>query len=139
MTRSKPDWAPRFLEELRRLGTIRHACESVGCSRTNVYQRRDGDKAFAAALADAHEDFTDLLDAEGFRRAVVGVDDPILHQGVVVATVKKYSDSILIMMLKARRYQDVTRHEHSGAVIHTVEIHHDGPAGEDEGVPGGDA
>ncbi len=37
------------------------------------------------------------------RRAVEGVDEPRFHDGQICGHVRKYSDTLLIFMLKARR------------------------------------
>ena len=57
----------------------------------------------ASAWADALEEAADALLAEAWRRATEGVEEPIMHQGQVVTTVRKYSDLLLIFLLKSAR------------------------------------
>lgn len=71
-TTSSPDWAVPFLAALRDVGTILGACRAAGVSRSAVYDRRDGDAAFARALAEAIEDATDDLEQEARKRAKDG-------------------------------------------------------------------
>ncbi len=61
-----------------------------------------------------------LREDEADRRAVDGVDRGIYHQGFLVATEKKYSDSLLALMLKAGnpdKYADRQQVAHSGVVL----------------------
>ena len=120
--RSGPDWAPRFLEHLSRVGVISHAAELAGCSRDGVYTRRDADPEFAAAMHQALEHHTQLLEQEAIRRAVEGVERPVFHQGQQCGTIREYSDTLLIFKLKARRpevYRDNVQHIHTGQLHHT--------------------
>lgn len=59
------------------------------------------------------------LEAEARRRAMDGVDEPVYHKGEVVGHVRKYSDTLLIFLLKAHRphkYRDNYKIEHGGQV-----------------------
>jgi len=92
-----------FCEALAMGVTVATAAQSVGMSRSGAYKQRESDPAFAAAWREAYEASTELLEAEAFQRAmgrdeVVGVDKD--GQPVVV---RKYSDLLLIFLLKARR------------------------------------
>jgi hypothetical protein len=44
----------------------------------------------------------DALEREAWRRAVEGFDEPVHYQGEVVGYVKKYSDRMLELLLKAK-------------------------------------
>jgi len=51
------------------------------------------------------------------RRARDGVEEPIFHQGKNVGTVRKYSDTLLIFLLKSHkpeRYNPPQKQEHTG-------------------------
>jgi hypothetical protein len=137
---SGPDWVPRFLGALRVSGNITAACAQTGVGRRTVYSRRDSDQDFAAQLHDAIEESTDLLEQEARRRAHDGVDEPVVYQGelmgtwvkggMVVAqgtpgaalvplTIKKYSDQLLVQLLKAHRpekYRERYEVQHGGRV-----------------------
>jgi hypothetical protein len=64
---------------------------------------------------DAIEAGADVLEAEAWRRAVEGVERPIVSGGKVVTTVREYSDTLLIFLLKGRRPEKYARFEVSGA------------------------
>lgn len=95
-------------------GIVTGAAELVGVSRRRLYSERDSDREFAAAWAEAVERGIELLEAEAFRRAHDGVDEPQFYQGVVCGTVRKYSDALLIFLLKSKRpavYRDYAKVE----------------------------
>jgi hypothetical protein len=69
--------------------------------RSTLYLRRRPDESFADAMADALETGTDLLENEALRRAKEGVAR--FYEGEVCGYVRKYSDTLLIFLLKARR------------------------------------
>jgi hypothetical protein len=58
---------------------------------------------FKAAFEQAAEDATDLLEEEARRRAVEGVPEPHFYEGVACGYVQKYSDSLLMFLLKGKR------------------------------------
>lgn len=118
--RSRPDWAPRFLEALCETANISAACAAAGVkSRQTVYTRRDSEPDFAVAMAEALEVATDTLELEARRRAKDGCDRPVFHQGIQCGTVREYSDTLMIFLLKAHRpekFRDRLDLRHSGRV-----------------------
>ena len=73
---------------------------------------------FAAQWREALEEGTDLLDAEARRRAVTGIDKPVFYKGEVVGSITKYSDKLLMFLLKAHRpqkFRDGGEVKHTGA------------------------
>ncbi len=89
----------------------------AGIGRTTVYARRAEDADFASEWDDASELAVDQAEAEMFRRAVHGVDKPIYQNGKQVGTIREFSDTLLIFLLKGRRsevYGTKARHEISG-------------------------
>jgi hypothetical protein len=100
-TPTKRDWAPRFLNALAKSGVILHACKALKVTRSNVYERRDNDTDFAAALARALEDACDALEIVARRRAI------------------KKSDGLLQFLLRAHRpekFRENHKVEHTGRV-----------------------
>ena len=72
---------------------------------------------FAAEWEDAVESGTDLMEDEMRRRAVEGVDEPKFHDGQICGYARRYSDTLLIFMLKARRpekFKDRAEVAHKG-------------------------
>lgn len=64
---------------------------------------RERDTAFAEQWDAAVEAGTDVLEDEALRRAKDGTNEPVFYQGVRCGLVRKYSDTLLIFLLKARR------------------------------------
>lgn len=93
----------RFLKKLAETGNVSAAARAAGASRSRIYQLKAKSPSFAADWADALETATDALDAEARRRAMDGVETPRFHQGQIAGTVKKYSDSLLMFLLRAHR------------------------------------
>ena len=123
----------RFLTALAETGIVSVAAKIAGTSRTRVYELRNRDEAFAAAWEDAEERAADALEAEAFRRAVVGVPVPLVSVGKIVRddegqplVIRQFSDSLLITLLKARRperFKDraVIEHDISDRVAERLE------------------
>lgn len=94
--------------------------------RRTVYDHRTRDENFARAWDEALEEACDLLEAEARRRGVEGIDKPVYHEGVKVDTIKQYSDTLLIFLLKGARphkYRDNHRHEVVGKDGGPVQVH----------------
>jgi hypothetical protein len=119
-------WKEPFLEALRRVPVVQHACDAVGILRCTAYRARISDKDFAEAWEDAMEAGVDEAEREAFRRAVQGYEEPVIYQGIVSQTalrdakgevvrdaageivavpltVRKYSDALMGLILKGRR------------------------------------
>ncbi|MBZ0145135.1 MAG: terminase [Rhodocyclaceae bacterium] len=104
-----------FLAALARTGNVSEAARAARCDRGCYYDWRENDEAFKAAAAAALEEAADLLEAEARRRAADGVREPIFYRGRKVATVLRYSDTLLIFLLKGIRPEKFReRHELSG-------------------------
>ena len=114
----KRDWKPAFLEVVRETGNVTLAAQHVGQSRNQVHDVRQRSKRFAAQWDDALEEATDLLEAEAWRRAVIGVEKPRYYKGEVVGSTKKYSDPLLMFLLEAydpQMFGDGVKVEQPGA------------------------
>lgn len=110
----KRDWRVAFLTHLADGGHVRASAKAAGVARSTVYDERERNPAFAAAWVDALEESTEQLEREAIRRAAEGVEEPVFYLGKKVATVRKYSDTLLIFLLKGRRptvYRDHMTHE----------------------------
>lgn len=111
MTRSQSrQLKEAFLERFRQHGNLTWACREAGIKwRETVYGWQEHDDDFAAKFRSAEVEATEVMEYEAHRRGVLGVPKPVFHQGVQVATVQEYSDTLLIFMLKARnpaKYRD---------------------------------
>jgi len=105
----------KFIEHLSSTGNVTLAAQLAGIGRTVLYEIRNEDAEFAHAWEDALEQSTDRLIEEARRRAYEGVEEPQFYQGDVCGYVRKYSDSLLMFLIKGRRPQYATeRRELSG-------------------------
>ena len=91
-----------FCEVLASGCTVSEAAKAVALTRRTAYNERDRDKAFADAWEDAYEAGTDVLEAEAARRAS-GYTEIRIDKNGNAREVTRYSDLLLIFMLKARR------------------------------------
>jgi hypothetical protein len=123
-------WTDAFLAALRDMPVLGHACDAVGIDRVTAWRRRQADPEFDAAVEDAIEKGIDTAEAEAYRRAVVGWQEPVVDKGrlawryrrvvgeggeerfepvlddsgqPVPLTVPKRSDALLQFVLKGRR------------------------------------
>lgn len=77
------DWKPAVLAALREVPVLRHATDATGVHRDTVLKARKDDPDFAIAYDEAMEAGVDKAEQEAFRRAVVGFEEPVIHQGSV--------------------------------------------------------
>lgn len=106
-----------FLHWLARTGNVTRAAEKAKVNRTHMYQVRQEDETFAAAWQEATVIAVERLELEARRRAEQGVLEPVYYQGEKVGAVRKYSDTLLIFLLKAHKpekYRDHASLELSG-------------------------
>jgi transposase-like protein len=89
-----------FLETLANVGNVTLAAKEAGISRVTLYARRKQEERFALAWDDAEKQAADVLEAEARRRACVGVLEPVHYQGQRVDEVRRYSDTLLIFLMK---------------------------------------
>lgn len=98
-------------------GSVTRACEAIDVARLTAYRWREADAEFAKAWDDAKRAGLDALEDEALRRAYEGYDKPIVHQGVITDTVREYSDTLAIFLLKGgkpEKYRDNARVELTG-------------------------
>jgi len=116
-TLHEPDKKAKFLAALTEANSIGKAAAAAGIGRRTAYDWRDKDPDFAAAWDVAYEVGTDNLEDEATRRGRDGVDEPVYYQGAVCGTIRRYSDTLLLAQLKARRpdkYRERTSTELTG-------------------------
>ena len=93
----------KFLEHLREGWTATKAAALAGVDRVTVYGWRSDDEIFAKDWNDAVEAGVDCLEDEAMRRAVKGVEEPVFGKEDIKGYVTKYSDPLLIFLMKGRR------------------------------------
>jgi hypothetical protein len=92
-----------FLGSLAEGRTASGSARIAGRPRPYFYVHKKNDPNFSAAWDEAETAGTEFMEDEARRRAVEGVDKPIYHQGVRVDTVREFSDTLLIFLLKGRK------------------------------------
>lgn len=92
-----------FLAAFAKTGIVGAAAEEAGIHRSSVRIWRAQDPDFAAAYEAAYDEAGDHLEREALRRATLGVEEVVYHQGRPVGTQKRYSDTLLIFLLKGAR------------------------------------
>ena len=114
-----------FLDALAETCNVTRACEAAGLSRAVAYVWRDADPEFAARWENARRIGAEALEDECMRRATEGVDEPVFFQGVECGTVRKYSDTLAIFLLKGampEKYREKASMELTGANGGPVQI-----------------
>ncbi|MBN8806943.1 MAG: hypothetical protein J0I47_01700 [Sphingomonas sp.] len=89
----------QFLTVLGDTGCIRDACRAVGVSSTTAYRLRLRSPEFAEDWDCALAMAATVLELAAFRRAVIGVEEPIYQAGKLVGTRRRYSDSLLRVLI----------------------------------------
>lgn len=92
-----------FLREYALSGNVSETCRVVGISRKTHYDWLRTDPAYVKAFNDADASAVDALEKEARRRAVEGVEEGVYYKGERVDTVRKFSDLLLIFLLKGAR------------------------------------
>lgn len=93
-----------FFKRLRlNFGNVSRAAELAGFSRFTAYEHKKADPEFSARWDAIIEGLADDAEKELHRRAVKGVMEPKFYKGKKVANVRKFSDQLLMFMLKAKR------------------------------------
>jgi transposase-like protein len=100
-------------------GNVSRACEAVDVTRMTAYRWRTEDEAFARAWDEAKAIGLDALEDEATRRAFEGCDKPVFHQGVKCGTIREYSDTLAIFLLKGgkpEKYRENSKVELHGSL-----------------------
>lgn len=98
-----------FLAVLAECCQVGKACRALKISRSAAYQWRSEDEQFRAAWDRAMKVGLTALEDEAHRRAFDGTLKPIYQGGVKCGTVREYSDTLAIFLLKSHdpeKYRD---------------------------------
>ncbi|EPO4284805.1 hypothetical protein ACUARH_001809 [Pseudomonas aeruginosa] len=107
-----PEVQEVFLQVLEDTASPKQAAQVCGISRRLAFEYKQKDLEFRRRWEQSIQIAMDALLEEAYRRAVVGVDEPVIYQGQVsmtrdaltgeerALTVKKHSDRLLEVMLK---------------------------------------
>ena len=108
-----------FLSALAEYGNVTQAAKKAGVNRVYLYEVKAEDKAFKKEWEKAARYGALRLEDEARRRAIEGWEEPVWHKGMECGTVRKYSDTLLIVLLKAHhpeKYAERNKTEHSGTI-----------------------
>ncbi len=109
-----PERKAIFLAVLEDTASPKAAAAAAGIVRSTAFYHNANDLEFRSQWEAAVEVALDSLLEEAYRRAAVGVDEPVIHQGRVSTvtdpktgderplTVRKYSDRLMEVLLKWR-------------------------------------
>ena len=110
---------------LSEYGNVTRAAEESELSRPYLYQVRGEDEFFSAEWEKAAKVGAARLEDEARRRAVEGWEEPVWYQGDQCGTVRKYSDTLLICLLKAHHPEKYTdRTEQKTTLTGDVSLSH---------------
>ena len=91
-----------FLAAFERSANVTEACHASDIDRSTFYQWLEHDETFTMLYHQAEQIANDAIRAEIKRRGMDGYDEPVYQSGLLVGTVHKYSDTLLIFLAKAR-------------------------------------
>ena len=115
-----------FLAVYAELGNVRAAARAAKVARRSHYYWLEQSE-YAVTFASVREEAMDLLEGEARRRAVEGVEEPVIYRGKLcyqkeldpetgemrttgkLLTTRRYSDTLLIFLLKAARPEKYVR------------------------------
>lgn len=112
-----PEKRAQFLALLSEYGNVTRAAEDSGCGRIMLYKIRREDPDFAAEWEEAAKIGAARLEDEARKRAAEGWEEPVWHKGEMCGTVRKFSDTLLICLLKAHhpeKYRENIKQEIGG-------------------------
>ena len=98
----EPGRQDALIATLAATGNVSAACQACGIGRRTYYHWME-DPAFVERVTDAKDEAADALEAEARRRAHEGTEKPVYQGGRRVGTIREYSDTLLIFLLKGCR------------------------------------
>ncbi len=114
-----------FLTAFSECGNISQAAELAGIDRKNHYNWLKDDPDYPDQFYDADQKACDKLEQEARRRAIYGTSEPVFHKGEQCGVVQKYSDTLLIFLMKGanpEKYRENIRQEITGAGGGPIEV-----------------
>lgn len=92
-----------FLRELSRVPSKTEALKKAKIDQAEYLIRCEDDADFVSAVATAYDAGVDALEDVAVQRAMLGVDEPVYWQGIVVGFKTVYSDRLLTFLLQGNR------------------------------------
>jgi hypothetical protein len=126
----------KFLAAFADCGVVRKAAEQVGINERTHRWWLSKSASYRKQFKLAEERAIQAMEAELHRRAVLGSEEPVFFQGQQVGTTRRYSDILLIFLLKSKRpdvYRDYRETKVTGGLNNSLTVTvvhelHDSPA-----------
>jgi len=93
-------WCREFMQVLQTTGNVSAACRGAGVRRGRVHSFRRKSVPFAQRWDEALLAAMATLWVEARRRAVYGVEEPVFYGGKQIGVRRRYSDSLLTLLLQ---------------------------------------
>jgi hypothetical protein len=108
LSKASPERDPsfdKFLHAFTRMPNKTEALKAARLTPEELEARKRNDSDFARSYLEADELGTDVLEDAAVSRAVCGWDEPVfdMRRGTEVGTIRKYSDTLLVFLLKGKR------------------------------------
>lgn len=106
-----------FLAHFSVLASVSKASKKSKVPRSNIYDWLKADVTFKELYDLTAEQALGALEDEAVRRAYEGTLKPVYQGGKKVGTIREYSDTLLIILLKARapeKYKERVHQEQTG-------------------------
>lgn len=114
-----------FLAAYAECASITEAAKIAGISRDAHYKWMKSDSDYPNAFAVAHEQSIESLERAARRRAIKGWREPVFYEGVICGYKRRYSDTMLAMLLNGNRPEKYrNRVEHTGPNGGAVQVDH---------------
>lgn len=97
--------ARAFLAAYKITGNVAFSAQAAGVEKT-IHYRWLRNKFYARAFARARTEFGDMLEAAAIKRAKDGVLEPVFYQGVKCGAIRKYSDGLMMGLLKSFKSEE---------------------------------
>jgi len=111
----------KFLEAYKLAGTASEAARLTGIPRDTHKEWLRKSETYRQAFQEADDAATEVLEKEALRRAVEGREETVYFNGQPCGTVRKYSDVLLIFLLKAKR-PDVYRERYDARITANMNV-----------------
>lgn len=121
----KKDYKQAFLDRLSKSPNVSAAAKAAGFSRKFFYELRKQDLDFAEQWQEALSESLDTAEGELYRRAVRGVVRKIFYKDEHIDTVREYSDTLLIFLLKSHKpevYRETVHNEITGKDNNAIQV-----------------
>lgn len=92
-----------FIKAYLVCGSIASSSDAAKITRTCHYAWIQESEDYKIAFNLAKPIAIQSLEDEAIRRAQIGCDEPVFYQGVQCGTVRKYSDSLMALLLKGHK------------------------------------